>query len=127
MKLIKNYDKFINEAQSIPEAPVETTTGGSCKCAGLNGEVELYRLTSHPVVDLSQPGEYYVCDKESLSPELLSKKDGDEFFVITVKCDSSNIDVECSEKECSEKGCDACVCIKDDTQCEIVSVEPFNK
>lgn len=52
MKVLKTYKKFLLkedvEMSQVMEAPgVETPTTGS---------MTLYRLTSHPVVDLSAPG-----------------------------------------------------------------------
>jgi len=67
MRLIKNYQKFLlKENVEMPEvmdAPeVETPTSGT---------MTLYRLTSHPVVDLSAPGEFYVSKLEDVDPDLL--------------------------------------------------------
>src|SRR5581483_12279322 len=98
MKIVRKYDEFIKE-NSFTHAPqhdlsspsVGPQTDTKSKCHSLSGEVELYRLTSHPVVDLSEPGEYYVCDKAALDPKLLDNPhSATELFVITVKTDSSN-------------------------------------
>lgn len=94
------------------------------KASELKGEVTLYRLTSHSVVDLEQPGEYYVCNKSEVDPDLLEKS-GDELFLITVTCDSSNIDLDESEKECARLDCDCIVAVKDDKKCKVKSVEPY--
>jgi hypothetical protein len=110
---IKKFNNFrINESKS--------------EAAKLSGEVTLYRLTSHPVVDLSQPGEFYVSKRSDVNPDILDKK-GKDLFLITVKCDSSNIDLDESEKEAAKLDCDCIVVIKDDKKCEVISVEPFNK
>lgn len=146
MKIVKKYGDFIkeNQLEGFPSVSQEINhnmqdtayqhshpEGGTsnCKFHSLNGEVELYRLTSHPVVDLSQPGEHYVCDLSAVNPELLDTppNEGEELFIITVKTTSDNIDSECSEQECQTTGCDSCVCVKDDSQCEIVDVKPFKK
>ena len=96
----------------------------SCKAASLTGEVTLYRLTSHDVVDLAAPGEYYVCDEADINPSLLKKQDGD-LYLITVKCDSSNINVDESEKECAKHESECIVAVNDDKSCEIITVEPY--
>ena len=125
MKIIKNFNSFkLNEdffsKEDITPAPSDL--------GGTGGEITLYRLTSHPVVDLSTPGEYYVDSLENVSPDYLDNQDpNDELFLITVKCASSNIDEQRSEQECAQFGCDCIVAVKDDTQCEVLSVEPFNK
>lgn len=90
----------------------------------LTGEVTLYRLTSHPVVDLSEPGEYYVCDKKSISPDLLDKK-GSEMFLLTVTCNADNIDDEKSQMECDSKGNKSIVAVKDDSKCKFIGVAPY--
>lgn len=96
------------------------------KASKLSGDIELYRLTSHHVVDLSNPGEYYVCDKKDVDPKLLDKK-SDDMFLITVKTNSSNIDIDESEKECARLNCDCIIVVKDDKKCEVLSVEPYMK
>ena len=62
---LKKFNQFkINEEFRGPEIGPEI---GS-KASQLEGEVTLYRLTSHPGVDMEQPGKYYVCDKAELNP-----------------------------------------------------------
>ena len=135
MKIVRKYGDFIKE-NAFTHAPQHDLTsnpsmGGpqtdtKSKCHDLSGEVELYRLTSHPVVDLSEPGEYYVSDLNAVSPELLDNPhSGEELFVITVKTDSSNIDCDRSDQTCQEKSCDSCICVVDDSKCKIVDVKPF--
>jgi hypothetical protein len=92
-----------------------------------NKSTELYRLTTHSVVDLSQPGEFYFSDINDVNPDFLENQDYDELFLITVKCDESNIDAEKSEKESAKLNCDCIVVVKDDKKCEVISVEPYNK
>lgn len=94
------------------------------KASKLSGQVTLYRLTSHSVVDLSDPGEFYVASLEDVDPNLLEKK-GSELFLITVKTDSSNIDLDESEKECAKHNSDSIVSVKDSEKCEVVKVEPY--
>lgn len=107
MKNIKTFESFkINES---------------------SGSTELYRLTTHSVVDLSEPGEFYFSNLDDVNPDFLENQDYDELFLITVKCDESNIDTEKSEKESAKLDCDCIVVVKDDKKCEIVSVEPYNK
>lgn len=96
-----------------------------CKAASLSGSITLYRLTSHDVVDLSNPGEYYVCDKADISPDFLEKK-GEYLYLITVECDSSNVDVSASESECAKLGADCIVAVKNDDQCDVITVEPYS-
>ena len=116
---LKKFNQFkINEEFRGPEI-------GS-KASQLEGEVTLYRLTSHPGVDMEQPGKYYVCDKAELNPEILDEPNGD-LYLITVTCDSSNIDLDESEKECAKLDCDCIVAVKDDKSCEVLSVEPYGK
>jgi len=110
---IKKFNNFgINESKS--------------EASKLKGEVTLYRLTSHSVVDLSQPGEFYVSKKSDVNPDLLDKG-GKDLYLITVKCDSSNIDLDESEKESAKLNCDCIVVVKDDKKCEVISVEPYQK
>jgi len=123
MKVLKTYKKFLLkedvEMPEVMETPeVETPTTGS---------MTLYRLTSHPVVDLSAPGEFYVSKIEDVNPDFLENKEGDELFLITVTCPSENVDSEKSEQECAKHNCETIVAVKDDTQCEVVKVEPFQK
>ena len=90
------------------------------------GEVTLYRLTSHSVVDLSDPGEFYVNSQQALDPSLLDKP-GTDLFVITVTTDGSNIDTEGSEKEAAKHNNESVVMVKDSTKCEIVTIVPYTK
>jgi hypothetical protein len=116
MKIISSFKNFkINE---------NTESSVACKASELTGEVTLYRLTSHPVVDLSEPGEFYFSDREKVNPDFLENKGG-ELYLITAKCDSSNIDVQKSEMECNTLNCDCIVAVKDDTKVEVLSVEPY--
>lgn len=115
---LKKFEQFkVNENL---EAPVKS------KSSELTGEVTLYRLTSHPSVDMKNPGKYYVADKGDLNPDLLDDPNGD-LYLITVTCDSSNIDLDESEKESSKLNCDCVVAVKDDKSCEVQSVEPYGK
>lgn len=112
---IKKFNKFkINESVATES-----------KASTLTGEVTLYRLTSHPVVDLSQPGEYYVCDKGDIDPNILDKSEGSELYLITVTCDSSNIDLDKSEMEIANLGNDSIVAVKNDNACKVISVTPY--
>ena len=122
MRLIKNYQKFLlKENVEMPEvmdAPeVETPTSGT---------MTLYRLTSHPVVDLSAPGEFYVSKLVDVDPDLLENP-GNELFLLTVECPADNVDTEKSEQECAKHNCECIVAVKDDTKCEVVKVEPYKK
>jgi hypothetical protein len=90
------------------------------------GEITLYRLTSHSVVDLNDPGEFYVNSPESVDPKLLDKP-GQDLFLITVTTDGSNIDTEGSEKEAAKQDNEAIVMVKDSTKCEIVTIVPYTK
>ncbi len=120
MKIVKNFNSFINEDIDSESTPME------CKCCSLSGEITLYRLTSHPVIDLSTPGEFYVCDESAIDPDLLERKEGDELFLITVKCDASNINMEQSEKECVILENPNIIAVNNDSDCEIISVTPYN-
>jgi hypothetical protein len=111
MNKIKSFGSFkINEN-------IETT----------NRELTLYRLTSHPVIDLSNPGEFYFSDSSKVNPDFLDNKKSNNFYLITVKCNSSNIDHEKSKLECDKLNCDCVVAVKDDKSCEVISVEPYKK
>ena|ERR1035437_3294015 len=114
MKKIKSFKNFENK--SINE---------SCGCESMQGEINLYRLTSHPIVNLSEPGEYYVCDEDSVDPNLLDNNEGD-LFLICVKTNSDNIDIEKSKIECERLGNDCIVAVKDDSLCKVESVNPYN-
>lgn len=117
MGIIKSFNSFkINENAESPVA---------CKASELIGEVTLYRLTSHAVVDMSEPGEFYFTDREKVNPDFLENKSSSELYLIIAKCDSSNIDVEKSEIECVKLRCDCIVAVKDDTKVEVLSVEPY--
>lgn len=110
---IKKFDKYsINE-------------GKASKASKLDGEFTLYRLVSN-VLDLSAPGEFYVYGKSNLDTKFL-KKDKKDLFVVAVKCDSKNIDIDKSEKECAKFNNDNIVAVKSEDKCELVSVQPFNK
>ena len=122
MKVLKTYEKFLLkedvEMPQVMEAPeVETPTSGS---------MTLYRLTSHPVVDLSAPGEFYVSKLEDVDPDLLENP-GNELFLLTVECPADNVDKEKSEQECAKHNCECIIAVKDDTKCEVVKVEPYKK
>lgn len=97
----------------------------ACKASELTGEVTLYRLTSHPVVDLASPGEYYVCDKGDVDPNILDNKEGSELYLITVKTDSSNVDVDSSEKESARLNHESIVAVKDSSKCKVLGVAPY--
>ena len=119
MKIINSFKNFkINENIDSDETP------SSYKASSLTGEVTLYRLTSHSVLDLSEPGEFYFSDREKVNPDFLENK-GSELYLITAKCDSSNIDVQKSEMECGKLNCDCIVAVKDDSKVEVLSVEPY--
>lgn len=121
MKVLKTYKKFLlKEDVETPEV-VEATE------VPTSGTLTLYRLTSHPVVDLGAPGEYYVSKMEDVNPDFLENKEGNELFLITVTCASENVDTEKTEQECAKHNCETIVAVKDDTQCEVVKVEPFQK
>ena len=122
MKVLKTYEKFLLkedvEMPQVMEAPeVETPT---------SGYMTLYRLTSHPVVDLSAPGEFYVSKLEDVNPDLLENP-GNELFLLTVECPADNVDTEKSEQECAKHNWECIVAVKDDTKCEVVKVEPYKK
>lgn len=122
MRVIKNFSKFKNINEN---AELVNDEAVAIKASELTGEVTLYRLTSHPVVDLSSPGEYYVCDKADVDPNILDKKEGSELYLLTVKTNSDNIDLQESEKEASEHGNDSIVAVKDSSKCKVISVEPY--
>lgn len=110
LKNFSNYQKLYEAFES--------------KASKLSGQVTLYRLTSHSVVDLSDPGEFYVASLEDVDPNLLEKKSS-ELFLITVKTDSSNIDLDESEKECAKHNSDSIVSVRDSGKCEVIKVEPY--
>lgn len=113
MKTLKKFNKF-NEAIK----PVAS------KASKYTGDITLYRLTSHSVVDLAGPGSYYVSSKSSVDPNHLDKK-GSDLYLITVKCPSSNIDLDKSEKEIAKLKCPSIVVVKDDKKCDLIKVEPY--
>lgn len=115
MKL-KRYNNFLNEDKEIEVDNIPTS-----------GKTTLYRLTSHPVVDLSAPGEFYVSKKSDVNPDLLEDKGDGDLFLITVNCPNNNIDKEKSEMECAKHDCDCIIVVKDDSKCEVVKVEPYKK
>ena len=56
---------------------------------------------------------------------LLDKKESSELYLITVTCDSSNIDLDKSEMEIANLGNDSIVAVKDDNVCKVISVTPY--
>ena len=116
MKL-KKFNNFLNENLEGPQDTVIDTP---------TGEMTLYRLTSHSVVDLNDPGEFYVNSPEAVDPKLLDKP-GQDLFLITVTTDASNIDAEGTEREAAKHDSDSIVVVKDSTKCEIVTVVPYTK
>lgn len=98
----------------------------SIKAEKIDGEITLYRLSSHSVIDLLEPGNYYVTSKSELDPKILKNKNKD-LFVIKVKTNSSNIDLKKSEEECSKNNNTKIVVVKNDNKCELISVEPYKK
>lgn len=89
-------------------------------------KIVLYRLTSHSVVDLNDPGEFYVAKEEDIDPSLLKSKGGD-MFLLTVETESSNIDEEESEKESLVHDGKQIVVVKDSALCSVINVVPFEK
>jgi hypothetical protein len=102
----------------------ESSSASSYKYQTLSGQITLYRLTSHSVVDLTQPGEYYVCDESAISSDILDNK-GDNLYLTTVTCDADNIDTEKSQEECSRLSNPFIVAVKDESACEVTSIEPY--
>jgi len=120
MAIIKNYKEFLIKEDFDYIAPRESELPSE------GGQITLYRLTSHSIVDLSAPGEFYVKTMEDVSEDFLDAK-GTEYFLITVNCPGDNVDPEKTELECAKHNCECIVAVKDDTQCEIVTVEPWKK
>ncbi len=123
MKL-KRFSNFINE--DISDEVVSNEFDTDFDTDNQSDDVTLYRLTSHSVVDLASPGEYYVDSLDAVDPSLLDKP-GTSLFLITAKCNSSNIDDDASEKESAKLGNDNIIVVKDDSACEVISVEPYKK
>lgn len=90
------------------------------------GDVTLYRLTSHSVVDLNDPGEFYVSSQDAVDPKLLDKP-GTDLFLITITTDSTNIDSEKSKQESQKLGNESVVAVKDSTKCEVINIVPFKR
>ena len=123
MKL-KRFSNFINE--DISDEVVSNEFDTDFDTDNQSDDVTLYRLTSHSVVDLASPGEYYVDSLDAVDPSLLDKP-GTSLFLITAKCNSSNIDDDASEKESAKLGNDNIIVVKEDSTCEVISVEPYKK
>ncbi len=88
--------------------------------------VNLYRLSAYPVIDLSEPGDYYVTSKSALDSKLLkSKGKKGDLYVINVKTNSNNIDLDKSDVERAKFNNNKIVVVKDDKKCELIKVEPF--
>jgi hypothetical protein len=109
---VKKFSEFINESEKINES------------------VELYRLVAvgpeeDLVVDTDNPGKYYFKNEHDINPDVLKKK-GEEYHVIKVTTDESNIDEELSKEESAKHGCE-CVVLKDDSKVEYEGSEPFKK
>jgi hypothetical protein len=124
MKILKTYQKFLlKENVEMPEDVMDTSVSPDLESPS-SGTMTLYRLTSHPVVDLSAPGEFYVSKLEDVNPDLLENP-GNELFLLTVECPADNVDTEKSEQECAKHDCECIVAVKDDTKCEVIKVEPY--
>jgi hypothetical protein len=109
MEVIK-FKQFINESQKVNES------------------VELYRLVAvgpdeDLVINTDNPGKYYFKSEMDVKPEVLSKK-GEEYHIIKITTDESNIDEELSREESEKHGCE-CVVLKDDAQVEYEGTNPF--
>jgi len=107
---VKKFSQFINESTSTNES------------------VDLYRLVAvgqgeDLVVDTKTPGKYYFKNESDINTDVLKKK-GEEYHVIKVKTDSSNIDEEMSKVESEKHGCE-CVVLKDESKVEYEGTEPF--
>jgi hypothetical protein len=133
MRKLKTYEKFLlKENLEMPEEVMNNQIEDQIEDyseidSEQSGDMTLYRLTSHPVVDLSQPGEFYVSKMEDVNPDLLENREGDDLYLITVTCPASNIDDEMSEVECAKHNCECIVVVKDDAQCQVVKVEPYKE
>lgn len=114
---LKKFNQFLNENLEGSEdmAPEKPT-----------GPVTLYRLTSHSVVDLNDPGEFYVDNLEAVDPSLLENP-GQDLFLLTVTTDSSNIDEEGSKAEAEKLGNESIIMVKNSALCEVEKVEPYKK
>lgn len=111
MEVIK-FNQFINESTKINES------------------INLYRIVAvgsgeDLVVDTKNPGKYYFKNESDIDVDVLKKK-GDEYHIIKVKTDSSNIDEDLSKVESEKHGCE-CVVLKDDSKVEYEGTEPFEK
>lgn len=109
---VRKFTQFINESKSVNES------------------VKLFRLVAvghgeDLVVDTKNPGKYYFKKESDLDTEVLKKK-GEEYHIIKVTTDSSNIDEELSKEESGKHGCE-CVVLKDDSKVEYEGSEPFDK
>lgn len=91
--------------------------------SGVN--VTLYRLTSNSIVNLNDPGEFYVKNRKDICPEMLEKSTR-ELYLITVSTLESNINIDDSEKESALHN-KSVVVVKDSKKCEIVEVVPFKQ
>lgn len=90
--------------------------------------VELFRLVAVSegeslVIDTKKPGLYYFRNEEDIDTSVL-KKEGDEYHIIKVTTDESNIDVDLSKQESEKQGHD-CVVLKDDSIVNYEGSTPF--
>lgn len=111
MDIIK-FKEFIKESIKISES------------------VELYRLVSigadeDLVIDTKNPGKYYFASESDIDKDVL-KKQGEEYHVIKITTDESNIDEELSKEESEKHGCN-CVVLKDDSLVEFEGTTPFKE
>ena len=110
MRKIKSFNNFkINESSET-------------------GDIELYRLVcvgkgEKLVVDTENPGKYYFKNEEDVNTDVLNKK-GNEYHIITVVTDMSNIDHTASADESEEHGCE-CIVLNDETKATIKKIEPL--
>ena len=88
-------------------------------------QIKLYRLVSSKI-DLENPGLFYFKKSSELDKKYLNNKKGD-MYILTVKCDSSNIDVKKTEIESIKNDNNSIVVIKNDKKCSILKIEPYKK
>ena len=89
-------------------------------------EMTLYRVVpikDKDKLDVNEPGIYFVSSKGKIKDLKLKSKSGD-MYLMTVKANSSDIDEKASEKESENQGFKV-VALKDESDAEIVKVEPY--
>jgi len=106
--IIKKFNELINESKSVNES------------------MTLYRvvpLKNKEKLDVNEPGKYFV-DSKSKIKDLTLKGKASDYYLITIKASTEDIDKTASDKESEVQGTKV-VALKSGADKEVVKVEPY--